>query len=59
MNKVSPLEFAEKFESWVRENHLKECVECQRKGKARIMDSEVLAVNWVSEFAQSLESLDS
>lgn len=41
----------EEFEKWLRDRHLKECAQCQKEGKARLQDCDLVALNLVKEFS--------
>lgn len=45
-----------KFEKWMRDTHLRECVQCQKEGKARLVDSQLMAVIWFREFYYELSN---
>lgn len=49
------MNITEEFEEWMRKRHLKECVQCQKEGKARLMDSNHLAVLLFKEFYSQRE----
>lgn len=42
------------FEQWLRERHLKECTQCQKDGKAKLMDADNMAVQLFKEFYKTL-----
>lgn len=47
---------AEQFEQWMRNKHLEECFSCRKEGKARLMDCNAMAVQFVREFEKELSN---
>lgn len=37
------MKLPEEFKQWLEERHLKECGQCQREGKAKLQDYNVMA----------------
>jgi hypothetical protein len=46
-------QIANDFEKWLRERHLEGCIQCQKDGKARLMDSYALANVLFREFYET------
>lgn len=43
----------EQFKQWLKEKHLKECAQCQKEGKARLQDTNLVAYWLFKEFYES------
>ena len=43
----------EEFKEWVRERHLQVCQQCQKEGKARLVDADAYAVKLLEEFEEA------
>ena len=43
-------ELDKEFEEWMKKKHLEHCLQCRKEGKARLMDSDFLAVLHFREF---------
>lgn len=42
------------FEQWLRARHLKDCAQCQKEGKARLVDTNAYALMLYQEWQKSL-----
>ena len=43
------------FEQWLRGRHLKDCAQCQREGKAKLIDANAYALYLYKEWLKSLD----
>lgn len=44
------MDIAQDFENWMKKRHLDNCYQCQYEGKAKLMDTDAVAVMLFKEF---------
>ncbi len=57
LNKEKQGNIADAFEEWMRKEHLKECNQCQKEGRARLMDHKLYAVTTFRYFYETIFKL--